>query len=329
MRAMQILALDGHESLIEVDVPLPEPGPGQVRIAVGAAGCNFADTLICQGKYQVKPELPFSPGSEVAGTLTALGPDISPDVGQGLKVGSNVFATMPYGGYAAEVLADAREVYALADSMPLQDAAGFGIAYLTSYLALVDRGRLQAGETVLVHAAAGGVGLAALQIAVALGATVIASAGSVEKRALCTQHGASHVIDYRDEAWGEQVKDLTDGRGADVIYDPVGGDTFDASTRCLAFNGRLLVIGFASGRIPEIKLNRVMLKNIEVNGFHIGAYREHDPGRLQSAMAELQELHRRGKVTPVISTTYPLSQASAALAELAMRRTVGKIVLIP
>lgn len=324
MRAMQITALNGPEGLSEVELAVPELRSQQVLIEVQAIGCNFADILICQGKYQIKPELPFSPGSEVAGVVSAVGSEV-----KSVRPGQPVFATMPYGAYASMAVADEAEVYPFSDQLPMVDAAGFGVAYLTSYLALVDRARLKAGETVLVHAAAGGVGLAALQIAVALGARVIASAGSEDKRALCTSHGAYATIDYQDEDWPAQVLALTEGRGADVIYDPVGGDTFDRSTRCIAFDGRLLVIGFASGRIPEIKVNRVMLKNIAVVGFHIGSYRQHNKERLKQAMAELMALHETGQLRPVISETYKLNEAARALDRLAQRKTTGKVVLLP
>ena len=324
MRAMQVMTLGGPEALVEVNLPVPDLGPHQVLIEVRAIGCNFADILICQGSYQIKPELPFAPGSEVAGVVAKIGADVTT-----VRPGQAVFATMPFGGYATMAVADAAEVYPLPKDMPLVDAAGFGVAYLTSYLALVDRARLRAGETVLVHAAAGGVGLAALQIAVALGGRVIASAGSEEKRALCTRYGAYATLDYRDENWPSQVLELTEGRGADVIYDPVGGDTFDRSTRCIAFDGRILVVGFASGRIPDIKLNRVMLKNIAVVGFHIGSYRVHHKARLQEAMGELMALHTRGEVRPVISQTYPLTEAAQALQAISDRRTTGKVVLVP
>lgn len=322
--AMQVHTLEGPRALSRVEIESPQPGPGQVLIQVGAVGCNFADILICQGKYQVKPELPFSPGSEVAGTVAAVGEGV-----EGVVAGQRVFATMPFGGYASAVLASEKEVYPLPDDMPLSDAAGFGVAYLTAYLALVDRGFVKTGENVLIHAAAGGVGLAALQIAVALGARVIASAGSEDKRALCREHGAADTIDYKDETWPDQIKAMTDGRGADVTYDPVGGDTFDRSTKCIAFDGRLIVIGFASGRIPEIKLNRVMLKNIAVTGFHIGSYREHAPERMRKAMEELLALYQVGKVRPLISAEKPLAEAEAALKDLGERKTTGKLVLIP
>lgn len=321
---MLMHALTGHEDLAATEMADPAPGPGKVRIDVKAIGCNFADTLICKGAYQIKPPLPFAPGSELAGVVSALGPGV-----QGLTVGQRVFASMPYGAYATQVVADVRETYGVPDTMPFNEAAAFGIAYLTSHLALVERARLTKGEIVLVHAAAGGVGLAALQIAVALGARVIASAGDEDKRRLCKEQGAHEVIDYRDETWPEQVKAMTDGRGADVIYDSVGGDTFDRSTKCIAFDGRLLVIGFASGRIPEVRVNRVMLKNIAIVGFHVNAYRDKAPERLRASMNALLDLYQAGLVKPLIGGEYPLADAKVALTELAQRRTTGKVVLIP
>ena len=324
MKTMLMQALGSFHDLTLAEADEPRPGPQQVVIDVGAIGCNFADTLICKGAYQIKPELPFAPGSEVAGVVREVGADV-----RGVHVGERVFATLPYGGYSSAVAVNANEVYPLADGMPFADAAGFGIAYLTSYLALSERARVRPGEWLLIHAAAGGVGLSALQIGIALGAKVIASAGGEEKRALCRAHGAHETIDYNDEGWPEQVKKITGGRGADVIYDPVGGDTFDRSTKCVAFDGRILVIGFASGRIPEVRLNRVMLKNIAIVGLHINSYREHAPRRLQVAMGELLSLYDEGKVRPLISAQYPLTDAAQALAALSERRTTGKVVLVP
>lgn len=324
MKTMMMHKLTSHHDLTWTELDDPEPGPRQVAIDVGAIGCNFADTLICKGAYQLKPGLPFAPGSEVAGVVRKVGSEV-----RSVHLGQRVFATMPFGGYATVAMADEREIYPLVEGMPFADAAGFGVAYLTSYLALTERARLRAGEHLLIHAAAGGVGLAALQIGVALGARVIASAGDDEKRALCRAHGAQDTIDYRVDDWPDQVKAMTGGRGADVIYDPVGGDTFDRSTKCIAFDGRILIIGFASGRIPEIRLNRVMLKNIGLLGLHINAYREHAPERLQAAMAELLALYGAGKVRPLISAQYALADAAQALNALSERRTTGKVVLVP
>ncbi|HVM96127.1 MAG TPA: NADPH:quinone oxidoreductase family protein, partial [Candidatus Acidoferrales bacterium] len=210
-----------------------------------------------------------------------------------------------------------------------EHGAAFGIVYQTSYFALVYRAALQPNETLLVHAAAGGVGLAAVQIGKALGARVLGTAGSAEKCAIAKRHGADDCFDYLNPDWVDKVKAATNGRGADVIYDPVGGDIFDLSTKCIAWCGRLLVIGFASGRIPSLQINRVLLKNISIVGLHWGAYRQHEPEKIPQAMQALFEMYERGQVTPEVSSQYPLRQAAKALDEIATRRSVGKVLLIP
>jgi NADPH:quinone reductase len=323
MHAMQMSALGEPDALQLRDLPDPTPGPGQVGIDVQAIGCNFADILICRGRYQLKPDLPFSPGSEVAGSVFAIGVGVSD-----LRVGQRVAAQMGFGGYATRVIADARRVQPIPEGVPAADACALGIAYQTSYLALVDRARLAAGETLLVHAAAGGVGLAALQIGKALGARVIAGA-SAEKLAFCKEQGADEAVDTRERGWIEQVRALTGGRGADVIYESVGGDVFEGSLKCIAWAGRLLVIGFSSGDIPALKLNRVMLKHISVIGLNVGAYHENDPAGLRDATLRLFELYASGKVKPVIHARYPLRDAAKALRELGDRKTVGKLILEP
>jgi len=306
------------------ELPDPEPRAGEVAIDVHAVGCNFFDILMVQGKYQLRPPLPFSPGGEIAGIVRAVGPDVT-----GCGKGDRVFALLGWGGYASAAVAPAVAVTRMPGSMPFEHGAAFGIVYQTSYFALVYRANLQPGETLLVHAAAGGVGLAAVQIGRALGARVLATAGSPQKLEIAKAHGAEDAYDYSNPDWVERVKAATGGRGADVIYDPVGGDIFDLSTKCIAFSGRLLVIGFTSGRIPSIQANRILLKNIAVVGLHWGAYREHDPRKIPEAMQALFHLYERGAVTPVVSSTHPLPDAAAALAEIASRRSVGKVLLIP
>src|SRR4051812_28036844 len=254
MRAMQISTLGDPEALELRELPDPTPAPGQVSIDVQAIGCNFADILICRGKYQLKPDLPFSPGSEVSGLVHAVGQGVTD-----LRPGQPVSAQLGYGGYAPRIVAAARRVQLVPDDMPPADACALGIAFQTSYLALVDRAHLQSGETLFIHAAAGGVGLAALQIGKALGARVIAGAGT-EKLELCKTHGADEIVDTRADGWMEKVRELTSGKGADVIYESIGGAAFEGSLKCIAWAGRLLVIGFSSGDIPALKLNRVMLK---------------------------------------------------------------------
>jgi NADPH:quinone reductase len=305
-------------------LPDPEPGRGQVTIDVRAIGCNFFDVLMVQGKYQVRPPLPFAPGGEVAGVVRGVGPDV-----RDLSPGDRVFAMLGWGGYATVALAPAATVVRMPDTMSFEHGAAFGIVYQTSYFGLVYRANLQPGETLLVHAAAGGVGLAAVQIGRALGARVLATAGAPQKLAIAIAHGADEAYDYSTPDWVERVQQATNGRGADVIYDPVGGDIFDLSTKCIAFSGRLLVIGFASGRIPSIQINRVLLKNIAIVGLHWGAYRQHDPAKIPAAMRALFDLYERGAVRPVISSTRPLADAAAALDEIASRRSVGKVLLIP
>lgn len=321
---MIVRELGGPAALEREDKADIPAAAGHVAIDVEAIGCNFFDTLITQGKYQVKPELPFAPGAEVAGTVSEIGDGV-----EGFSVGDRVTALLTYGGFASRVTVPLERVFAMPEGMSFEAAAALGLVYQTSYVALVTRARLEAGETLLVHAAAGGVGLAAVQIGVALGARVIGTAGSADKLDLVKRSGADAVINYREEDFVERVRELTNGRGADVIYDPVGGDTFDGSMKCIAFDGRLLVIGFAGGRIPSAEMNRVLLKNISLVGVHWGLYFEQDPAVIQDAQRALFDLHAQGKISPVISATYPLSEAAAALDALASRRTTGKVVLLP
>jgi NADPH2:quinone reductase len=324
MRAMVATQWGEPRDLQLMELPDPQPGPRQVAIDVHASACNFFDILMVQGKYQVRPPLPFSPGGEVSGVVRAVGADV-----ERIARGDRVFAMLGWGGYASVALAPADAVYRMPDSMTFDHGAAFGVVYQTSYFGLVYRANVQPGETLLVHAAAGGVGLAAVQIGRALGARVFATAGSAAKLDVARAHGAEEAYDYSNPDWVERVKAATGGRGADVIYDPVGGDIFDLSTKCLAFGGRLLVIGFASGRIPSIQANRILLKNISIVGLHWGAYRQHDPARIPVAMDALFALYCQRKLQPVISSTWPLTDAAAALEEIASRRSVGKVLLVP
>ncbi len=299
-------------------------GLGEVAIDVKAIGCNFFDILITQGKYQVRPELPFAPGAEVAGVVTDVGKDVNR-----FSRGDRVSALLTYGGYASTVAAPADRVFPIPSDMSFEDAAAAGLVYQTSHVALAHRANLRAGETLLVHAAAGGVGLAAVQIGAALGARVIGTAGTKEKLEIVAENGAEFVVNYREGDWVSRVKDLTDGRGADVIYDPVGGDTFDASTKCIAFEGRILIVGFASGRIPTVAMNRVLLKNFSLVGIHWGLYFDENPEVLRESQVALSRLYAEGKIKPVVSRTFPLKDAKSALAALGSRKTTGKIVLVP
>jgi NADPH2:quinone reductase len=277
-----------------------------------------------QGKYQMKPPFPFIPGGEVAGTVREIGADV-----EGFEVGDRIMGTIPTGGYAERAVIPALAAYKFPEKMSFEQAAGFPITYPTSYAGLVYRANLQPGETLLVHAAAGGVGIAAVQIGKALGARVIGTAGSDDKLSLVKREGADFTINYRTEDFVQKVRELTDGKGADVIYDPVGGDILDRSLKCIAWNGRLLVIGFASGTIPEIRANRILLKNIAVVGLHWGAYAINEPERMPETFDALFKLYEAGKINPVVFKSYPMEKLPEALADLGSRQTYGKAVTIP
>lgn len=322
MRAWQVTTWGEPEDMTLAEIAMPEPGSGMARIRNHAAALNFFDILQIQGKYQVKPPFPFTPGAEVAGVIDALGPGVT-----GLAVGDRVQAMLSMGAFAEYSLAPADRVFRIPSGMSFSEAAAMPIVYQTSYLALKARDTLRRGEWLLVHAAAGGVGLSALQLGKAFGAQVIATAGSNDKVQFCLAQGADHALSYRDAGWVQQVQRITNGHGADVVYDPVGGDIFDLSTRCIAFQGRLLVIGFAGGRIPTIAANRILLKNISVVGCYWGGYIEHFPAFPAEAQAELMRLYEAGHIQPVVSADYTLADAPAALRALAERRTVGKVVL--
>ncbi len=320
MKAIQCLTWCNPEQLQFNELPNPEVKPGHVKIAVRACGVNFADTLIIQGKYQVKPPLPFSPGAEVAGEITACGDGVGD-----LSVGDRVMAVLSYGGYAEEVVVPTNAVVVLPDGMDFISAAGFPVAYGTSHIALTQRGHLQPHETLLVHGASGGVGLTAVAIGKQLGALVIATASSDEKLAVAAQHGADHVF-LSTADWRESVKALG---GADVVYDPVGGDLFDLSLRCLKWEGRLLVIGFASGKIPQVPANILMVKNVAVIGVHWPPYLQHNPTIMRNSLHQLLQWYAAGALKPHISQTFPLAHASHALTALLNRQVTGKIVLLP
>ncbi|MGH7264908.1 MAG: NADPH:quinone oxidoreductase family protein [Candidatus Rokuibacteriota bacterium] len=324
MKAM-IATRWGEPSALEyAEAPEPEPGAGEVLVETRAVGCNFPDILMVQGKYQTKPPLPFSPGHELSGVVAAVGPGVTR-----LRPGQRVLALVKWGAYAERVVAPADRVFAIPDAMPFDEAAAFGLVYQTAYCALVHRGALQAGEWLLVHGAAGGVGLAAVQLGRALGARIIATAGTPAKLDVARRAGAEVLIDYRTEDWVERVKAATGGRGADVVYDPVGGDVFDGSSRCIAFEGRLLVIGFAGGRIPSIAANRILLKNMSVVGVYWGRYQDENPALVERWMEALMALYEKGAVRPVIFGRYPLREAARALQALAARESHGKVILVP
>lgn len=324
VRALRVHELGEPGTVLRLEeVPEPEPRPGGVRVAVAAGALNFPDVLICRGGYQVKPPLPFTPGAEVAGTVTALGEGVDPTL-----LGRRVIAVPDFGpgGFTEVTLARASQVFPIPDSLPDVEAAALHVTYQTGHLALHRRAGLRAGETLLVHAGAGGVGSAAIQLGLAAGARVIATAGGPEKVAILRDLGAEIAIDYRSEDFVEIVKDATGGEGADVIFDPVGGDTFDRSRKCIAFEGRILVIGFTSGRIPEAPANHALVKNYSVVGVHWGLYNTKDPDRVHAIHEELVALHARGAVRPQVSEVIGLAAVPAALERLAARRTTGKVV---
>ena len=327
MRGWQVHRLGDPDDVLTWHDDLPEPvaGPGQVVVRVLAAACNFPDILACQGTYQEKPPLPFTPGMEVAGEVVAAGEGAR--FGPGDRVVGLPLA--PWGGYAELAVLPGAVTFAWPDGMSPAQAAAMLITYQTGWCALVHRGSLQAGETLLVHAAAGGVGTAAVQLGKALGARVIGTAGGAEKCAVAKRIGCDDVIDYRDVDLVAAVKELTGGRGADVIYDPVGGDVFDASRRIAAFEGRILVIGFAGGRIADAPTNHVLVKNYSVVGVHWGYYRTMNPALIQPWQDELEKLWVERKIEPLVGAELPLPEAKEALRRLGARGSVGKVVLIP
>ena len=326
MRAWQVQRLgDPDKALQLAGVDQPRPGPGEVVVEVRAAALNFFDILLCRGEYQERPELPFTPGGEISGTVLEAGE------GATLQVGRRVIATppLPRGGYADRVAVPETSVFPIPAATPFEKAAALPITYQTAHVALHHRAQLESGETVLVHAGAGGVGSAAIQIAKAAGARVIATAGGPEKVGVCEQLGAEIAVDYREENFVEVVKEATEGRGADVIFDPVGGDVFDGSRRCVAFEGRILIIGFAGGRIAEAPTNHVLVKNYSVVGMHWGLYTRVMPDLVRSTHDDLVDLYKAGEIDPLISETVPFDQLPQALKLLSDRGTYGKIVVRP
>jgi NADPH2:quinone reductase len=323
VRAVVCKSFGPPESLVIESIADPVAGPGQVVIDVWAAGVNFPDTLIIENKYQLKPPLPFSPGGEVAGVVSDVGPGVT-----NMAVGERVIVVSGFGGFAERIVAPAASVLPVPEGMDLVTAAGFVMAYGTSYHALQDRAQLQPGESLLVLGAAGGVGLAAVELGHALGAMVIAAASSEDKLDVCRQHGAAATIDYGRENLRDRIRELTDGRGVDVVYDPVGGDFAEPAVRSLAWNGRYLVVGFAAGSIPSIPLNLPLLKGASIVGVFWGAFVGRQPADNAHNLSALGELWAEGKVHPLVSHTYPLEEAAQALTDMANRKVTGKVVLV-
>ena len=322
MQAIVCHELTGPAALRLDEIAEPRPGPGQVRIRVKACGVNFADSLITRGQYQKQPQPPFSPGFEVSGEVAELGAGM-----QGIALGDRVIAITPHGGYAEQVVAEVKHCVAMPAAMSWAHGAAFPVVFGTSHVALWHRARLRAGETLVVHGASGGVGLTAVAIGKQLGATVIATASSAEKLEVARTNGAEHLIDSSHEDVRARIKELTGGRGADVVYDPVGGELFTASLRSIAFEGRILVIGFAGGSVPQIPANHLLVKNVDVIGVNWPAYAELNPRVMTASFETLMQWVVDGAITPHVSATYPLERAVEALNQVVGRRSTGKVVI--
>ena len=324
MKAVVCKAWGLPDTLVVEEVPDPEPGPGQVALEVKAAGVNFPDVLIIQGKYQFKPELPFTPGNELSGVVIALGEGVS-----GFKVGDKVIAFTATGAFAQQIVVPAHALMPMPPGMDFDTAAAITLTYGTSHHAVADRAALKAGETMLVLGAAGGVGLAAIEIGKALGARVIAAASSDEKLAVCRAHGADATINYSTEDLREAIKAATDGKGPDVIYDPVGGIYAEPAFRSIAWRGRYLVVGFANGEIPKLPLNLTLLKGASLMGVFWGEFAKREPKNNMASMRELMGWLAEGKIKPLISGRYSLEETAQALNDMAARKVTGKVVIQP
>lgn len=322
MRAMQARGWGGLDQLALAELADPAPGPGEVLVEVAAAGLNFADSLLIAGKYQVRPQPPFTPGFEVAGRVRAIGAGVAR-----IGPGERVLAILDGGGYAELALAQEKDVFRIPDAMEFAAAAGFGIAYGTAYGAFAWRAALKPGETALVLGAAGGVGLTAVEVAKAMGATVIAAAGGPEKLAVAKAHGADHLIDYKADNLRQRIKEICDGRGADVVFDPVGGELFDQAMRSANWGARLVVVGFAGGAVPQIPANILLVKNLAALGLYWGSYRERQPAMVADSFRQLFRWYEEGKLKPLVSNRFALADAPTALTLLTERRATGKVVL--
>jgi NADPH:quinone reductase len=319
-----------YEQLEIEDIPLPEPGPGQVRIAIHTAGMSFATSLVTQGRYQRKPPLPFTPGTEIAGTIDAIGPGV-----ELFAAGDRVCAGIDWGGHAEFAVTDATTVYPIPDDLPFDLAPQMPLSYGTSYAALAWRAALQPGETLLVLGAAGAVGLAAVEFGKAMGAAVIAAASSPEKRALALAHGADHAVAFPSPTAREDIRALAPS-GADVVFDPVGGDAFELALRSVANSGRILIIGFAGGRVQQIPANHLLVKDVAALGFNFGNYvgwgrvdeRKRHEAKMRAAMRQIFGWYTEGRLKPVTSHRFPLRHYREAMATVLARRSMGKVVLV-
>ena len=324
MRALVCSALSDDLSGVGIEhVVLPEPGPGEVRIRIRATSLNYPDILLCQGKYQLKLEPPFTPGMDIAGEIDAMGEGI-----EGFELGDAVVGGMRFGGFAEYAVVGTEGLQKKPSHLSFGEAAAYQVAYLTAYVALVRRGNLLPGETLLVHGASGGVGMAAVDIGKLLGATVIATGGSDQKLERVLAYGADHVINA-EQGFREKVKALTDGCGADVIYDPVGGDVFDESTRCIGFDGRLLIIGFTSGRVASVETNIPLIKGFSVMGVRAGEYGRQFPEKGAENLQIIWDWVRKGKTKPHVHAELPLSRAVEGFRMLQQRKVIGKLVICP
>jgi NADPH2:quinone reductase len=323
MRVIEAKGWGGLDQLAPAERPdLPAPEADQVLIEVAAAGLNFADLLLIAGKYQERPLPPFVPGFEVAGRAKAVGAHV-----RRVKPGDRVMAVLDQGGFAEQALAREVDCFPIPPAMDFVTAAGFAIAYGTSHGALEWRAHIKPGERLLVLGASGGVGLTAVEIGKAMGASVIACAGGPEKLAIAKAHGADHLIDYKSENLRQRIKEICGGGGVDVVYDPVGGELFDQALKCTNWGGRLLIVGFAGGSVPQIPANYLLVKNLAALGIYWGSYRRQQPQLVEASFAQLFAWYREGKLKPLISHRFDLLEAATALELLASRRATGKVVL--
>ena len=324
MKAVLCKAYGAPEDLVLEDVAEPVPGEGEVLVDVKATALNFPDVLMIAGKYQSQPPFPFSPGGEIAGTVLETGSGVTE-----FAPGDRVFGGVGHGGFAERVAVAARSLQPVPEAMSFVEASGISTTYGTSYYALQQRAALQPGETLLVTGAAGGVGIAAVQLGKAMGARVIAAASSEQKLSVAKDSGADELIDYSDGQLKDKVKALTGGKGADVIYDPVGGALFDQCLRCINWYGRILVIGFAAGDIPKAPINLILLKSCQVVGVFYGAWSARAPDENRANFRDILAFHAAGKIKPVVGGVHPLENYAKALNDLAQRRAIGKIVVTP